>query len=205
MEASLHNIKGEEIGKIVLNDKIWNIEPNISILHKSIKSYLSSQHLGTADTKTRKEVRGGGKKPWRQKHTGRARHGSTRSPIWKGGGTTFGPHPRSHKKRINKKEKKLALHSALSEKLKEKNILIIENLSIEEPKTKLMKEILKNLNIKDALIVLSSEDSLIERASKNLQDIKVIPVKSLNTYDVLLYNKILFTKESIEETNRVFA
>lgn len=203
-KVALLNIKGEKIKDIQLNDDIWAIEPNDTVLHDALVLARASLRQGTHKTKTRAEVRGGGRKPWRQKGTGRARHGSIRSPIWKGGGITFGPQPRSYDKKMNKKERKLALLSALSYKITAQEVMVLDEFIIEAPKTKEMIKIMDNLKTNNSVLIVTNnlKDDII-LAARNLKDIKVIEAKELNTYDVVSYNHLVITEEATKTVEGV--
>ncbi len=203
-ELSLHNIKGKEIGEVSLRDNIFNTKINKYLIHQIIKCYLARKRRGTASTKNRSEVRGGGAKPWKQKGTGRARAGTNNSPIWTGGGIVFGPVPRDYSFSLPKKMKIAALKSALSDKLENKEIIIIDKLSLEENKTKKMVEILKNLQaFKKPLIIIEKEDNGIALAVRNIKGAKVLPVSKINTYDLVSQEKIIITKKALERMGEV--
>lgn len=202
MQIKTHNLSGQETGKIELLAEIFDLQFNPDIVHQVLRAYLANNRQVLAHTKDRGEVRGGGKKPWRQKGTGRARHGSRRSPIWIGGGITFGPtKERNFSQKINKKMKKNALLMALSAKAREGQIIIIDNLSLNQPKTKEMAKIIKNIlpAAGSALLVLNEKDENIEKSARNLTEIKVITINNLNIYDLLGYKYIIMQKEAIEK------
>ncbi len=203
-ELSLRNIKGKEIGEVSLRDNIFNAKINKYLVYQIIKCYLARKRRGTASTKNRSEVRGGGAKPWKQKGTGRARAGTNNSPIWTGGGIVFGPAPRDYSFSLPKKMKIAALKSALSDKLKNKEIIIIDKLSLEENKTKKMVEILKNLQaFKKPLIIIEKEDNGIALSVRNIKGAKVLPVSKINTYDLVSQKKIIITKKALERMGEV--
>lgn len=203
-ELSLRNIKGKEIGEVSLRDNIFNAKINKYLVHQIIKCYLARKRRGTASTKNRSEVRGGGAKPWKQKGTGRARAGTNNSPIWTGGGIVFGPAPRDYSFSLPKKMKIAALKSALSDKLENKKIIIIDKLSLEENKTKKMVEILKNLQaFKKPLIIIEKEDNGIALSVRNIKGAKVLPVSKINTYDLVSQEKIIITKKALERMGEV--
>lgn len=202
----VYNTKGEEVERVELDKAIWEVEPNRDVLHQAIGGYLSNQRRGCASTKTRKEVRGGGRKPWKQKGTGRARAGSIRSPIWKGGGVTFGPHPRSFKVHPPKKMRRLALFSALSDKLRINSIIILDKLTLSSPKTKEILQILENLKIEGgALFVLERKDDFVERSVHNIPGIKVSTVNQLNPYDLLLYDQLILSRAALSEVEKKYS
>jgi large subunit ribosomal protein L4 len=204
IDLPVHNIKGENIGEISLRDDIFNIKINKYLVHQVVKHYLANKRRGTASTKNRSEVRGGGVKPWRQKGTGRARAGTNRSPIWVGGGIVFGPAPRDYSFSLPKKMKVVALNSLLSDKVKNKEFIIIDKLFLEENKTKRMVEILKNLQAsKKPLIIIEKEDNDIAQAVRNIKGAKVLPVSKINTYDLINQGKIIITKDALQRIEGV--
>ncbi|HDK26333.1 MAG TPA: 50S ribosomal protein L4 [Candidatus Atribacteria bacterium] len=206
IDLSVHNIKGEEIGEISLNENIFNAKINKYLVHQVVKRYLADKRRGTASTKNRSEVSGGGAKPWRQKGTGRARAGSNRSPIWIGGGTVFGPTPRDYSYSLPKKMKIVALKSVLSAKAKNNEIMILDKLSLNENKTKKIIEILKNLKaLKKPIVIIEKEDKNIEQAIRNIQGAIALPVSKLNSYDLLNHGKAIFTKEAIKQIEEVLS
>ncbi|MCK4308488.1 MAG: 50S ribosomal protein L4 [Candidatus Atribacteria bacterium] len=206
IKLSLHDIKGKEIGEISLKDNIFNTKINKYLVHQVVRRYLAGKRRGTASTKNRSEVRGGGAKPWRQKGTGRARAGTIRSPIWVGGGIVFGPTPRDYSFSLPKKMKTAALKSVLSNKAKNNEIIILEKLSLEKNKTKKMVEILENLKaFKKPLVIIGKEDKKIEQAIRNIKDAMVLPVSKINSYDLLNQGKIIFTKEALKQIEEVLA
>ena len=202
---SVHNIKGENVGEVSLKDNIFNTKVNKYLVHQAVKRYLANKRRGTASTKNRSEVRGGGAKPWKQKGTGRARAGTNSSPIWVGGGIVFGPSPREYSFSLPKKMKVAALKSVLSDKINNKEIIIIDKLSLEENKTGKMVEILKNLQaFKKPLIIIEKEDNGIVQATRNIQGAQVLPVSKINAYDLLNHEKIIITKKALERIEEVF-
>ncbi|HHX17159.1 MAG TPA: 50S ribosomal protein L4 [Mollicutes bacterium] len=204
LKVALLNIKGEKVKDIELNESIFGIEPNDTVVYNAVVLARASLRQGTSKTKTRSEVRGGGRKPWRQKKTGNARHGSIRSPQWRGGGIVFGPVPRSFSKKMNKKERRLALKSALSYKVMGKELLAIDNFAITSPKTKDMIEVLNNLKIdKSVLIVVNELSENVVLGTRNLSDIKVISANEVNTYDLVTYDYLLIEEEAIKVLEEV--
>ena len=204
IDLSVHNIKGENIGEVSLRDDIFNTKVNKYLVHQAVKRYLANRRRGTASTKNRSEVRGGGAKPWKQKGTGRARAGTNSSPIWVGGGIVFGPAPRDYSFSLPKKMKVAALKSALSDKLENKEIIIIDKLSLEENKTSKMVEILKNLQaFKKPLIITEKEDSIIALSVRNIKGAQVLPVSKINTYDLINHEKIIITKKALKRIEEV--
>lgn len=204
-KASLYNKAGDQVGEIQLTDEIFGVTVNEAVMHQAVVQYLASLRKGTASTKTRAEVRGGGKKPWRQKGTGRARVGSIRSPLWRGGGITFGPQPRSFEIKMPKKVQRLALKSALSAKFLAEEIIVVDSIDFEQPKTKEMVQILKALNAENALIVTNMEDVNIAKSARNIKGVKPLPANSLNVYDILKYNKLVLTKDAVATVEEVLA
>ena len=198
------NLKGEKVSDITLNKNLWEIEPNDAVLYDALRLARNSVRQGTHDTKTRSEVSGGGKKPWRQKGTGRARQGSTRAPHWPGGGVVFGPHTRSYSFKMNKKERRLALKSALAYKLKDKELIVIDDFKIESNKTKDMSAIMKNLKAdKNILIVVNELDENMILATRNLNNILLLQADEINTYDVVAADKMIITKDAIKAIEEV--
>jgi len=201
---SVHNIKGENVGEVSLKDNIFSAKINKYLVHQAVKRYLANRRRGTASTKNRSAVRGGGAKPWKQKGTGRARAGTIRSPIWVGGGIVFGPSPRDYSFSLPKKMKIAALKSVLSDKLGNKEIIIVDELSLKENKTSKMVEILKNLQaFKKPLIIIEKEDNGIVQAARNIKGTQVLPVSKINTYDLINHEKIIITKKALKQIEEV--
>lgn len=199
-EVTVYDIEGQEKGKVALSDYFFASEVNVPVMHMVVRRQLGSARSGNASTKNRSAVRGGGRKPWRQKGTGRARAGSTSSPIWKGGGTVFGPQPRNFSFKVNRKVRKLALRSALSTRAGEDRIMVLEDFSLSEPKTKLAASVFQNLGIEDyILLVLPEEDENVVRSVRNLPYVEIINLAHLNTYDVLVNDRVIFTRESLQK------
>ena len=198
------NIEGKKVGDITLNEQIWGITPNDSVLYDALMKTRSALRQGTHDTKTRSEVSGGGRKPWRQKETGRARQGSTRATQWVKGGIAFGPHPRSYDKKQNRKERRLALKSALSYKELDNEITIVDSLNIESLKTKEMIKILANLKVEGKTLIVTDEltDNLI-LATRNLENVVLLGADEINTYDIIANDKLLITSKAIEKIEEV--
>jgi large subunit ribosomal protein L4 len=197
-ELEVKDRNNNTVEKINLRDDLFGVSAKPGVIHGAVINYLANQRQGTHATKTKGLVSGGGKKPWRQKHTGRARAGSIRSPLWRGGGITFGPHPRDYSYNLPKKVKRFALMTALYEKLSNGEVVVVDNLSIEKPKTKEMVEILKNLGFTDksVLIVLPEKDDSIALSARNIPGVGVTRAVDLNTYEVIAYNVLLMTKEA---------
>ena len=196
---------GKKVKEIELSDKVFGIEPNEEVVHSVVVNYLANQRQGTQSTKTRAEVRGGGKKPRRQKGTGRARQGSIRAPQWIKGGIALGPKPRSYSYKINKKEKALAVRSALSAKLTDKEIVVVDKLELKEIKTAEMAKILNNLNSNNALVVLADKNENVQKSIRNLPTAKVERADSLNVYDLLKFDKVILTEDSVKKIEEVYA
>ncbi|MCF8008535.1 MAG: 50S ribosomal protein L4 [Halanaerobiales bacterium] len=200
-----HNTNGEKTTDINLSDSIFDVDVNEKVVHQVVTAQLAKVRRGTASTKTRSEVRGGGRKPWRQKGTGRARHGSIRSPLWVGGGITFGPKPRSYNQKVNKKMKRLALKSVLTDKLINDSIMILDELKLDQVKTKKMVELLDTLGLKDkkVLIVLPGKDKNLYLSARNIPHVKTLVLDGLNTYDLLNNDVILMSEEAVRKIEEV--
>ncbi|MFD1350433.1 50S ribosomal protein L4 [Oceanobacillus caeni] len=205
-KVALFNQDGSNAGEVELNDAVFGIEPNTHVLHEAVVMQRASLRQGTHKVKNRSEVSGGGRKPWRQKGTGRARQGSIRSPQWVGGGTVFGPTPRSYSYKLPKKVRRLALRSALSSKVKEDNLVVLDGISIEAPKTKEVVNMLGALKVADkALIVTDNRDEVVARSANNLQSVKVLTVEELNVLDLLTHDKLILTKDAAVKAGEVLA
>lgn len=200
------NIKGEKVSNVALNENIWAITPNDAVLYDALRLARNNYRQGTADTKTRSEVSGGGRKPWRQKGTGRARQGSTRAPHWPGGGIVFGPHPRSYAIKMNRKERRLALKSALAYKAIESNLVVVDKFEVASNKTKDMKTILNGLKIEGKVLIVVDElnDNII-LSSRNLSNVLLLSVDEVNTYDVVLADKMVVTEAALKKLEEVLA
>ncbi|MDD5310633.1 MAG: 50S ribosomal protein L4 [Candidatus Omnitrophica bacterium] len=197
-EIEIYNIKGKSVGKIELDKDIFNGEVNEPILHQVIRMYEANQRQGTASTKTRSDVSGGGKKPWKQKGTGRARAGTTRSPLWRGGGKVFGPHPRDYSYEVPKSVKRLALISSLNAKLNDKDIIVLDDIKLDKPKTKEIAAALRNIKAeKKPLLVLEEKNETVVRASRNIANLLLRDYKSLNAYEVLKQQKLVLTQKAL--------
>lgn len=202
-QVALYNVNGEQVGEVELNQDLFG-PVNRFVLHAAVVKHLAGRRRGTHDTKTRAEVRGGGRKPWRQKGTGRARHGSIRSPIWRGGGIVFGPHPRDYSYPLPKKVRRLALKSALSAKAAEGKILVLDELKLAAPRTKEMLRIMANLGIAGpVLLVTATKDENTLKSARNLPDVKTITVEGLNTYDILAHDTLLITRDALARVEEV--
>lgn len=205
-KVDVYNIEGQKVGDMDLNDNIFDVDVNRVAMHSAVVNFLANARQGTQYTKTRSEVRGGGKKPWRQKGTGRARQGSIRSPQWVGGGVALGPKPRSYSYALPKKVKRLALKSALTSKVLEENIIVLDELNLEAVKTKEIINILNNLNIdSSALIVLPEVNRNVVLSARNIQKVKTTTTNSINTYDILKYNKFIVTKDAVAKIEEVYS
>jgi len=205
-KVDLYNMNGEVVGDIQLSDDIFGAEVNKNAIHLAVVNQLANKRQGTQSTKTKSEVRGGGIKPWRQKGTGRARHGSIRSAQWVKGGIVLGPKPRSYRYTLPKKVKRLALKSALSSKVNENEILVLDKLSFDSIKTKQMVNVLNNLKVdSSALIVLEGKNEAVEKSARNIPGIKTAFVNTLNVFDILKYNKFIITKDAVAKVEEVYA
>lgn len=205
-KVNLYNLEGKVVGDYELTDSIYDIEPNEVAVYQVVKAQLANKRQGTSKVKDRSEVRGGGKKPWRQKRTGRARHGSTRSPIWVGGGVTFGPTPRSYNLSINKKVKRLALKSVLSAKAKAEKVFVIDSVELDAPKTKVLKDLFTNLDlVQNALVVIDSTDENAKLSLRNLSNVNYAYYNTINTYDILNHDALIMTQAAAEKIEEVYA
>lgn len=203
-KVALFKQDGTEAGDVELNESVFGIEPNTHVLHQAVVMQQASLRQGTHAVKNRSEVRGGGRKPWRQKGTGRARQGSIRSPQWVGGGTVFGPTPRSYSYKLPKKVRRLALKSALSSKVQEENLVVLDGLAFDAPKTKDVVKMLEALSVNEkALIVTADKDENVVRSANNLQTVKVLTVSEVNVLDLLMHDKLILTKEAAEKAGEV--
>lgn len=206
MQVDVHNTQGEVVDTTELDETVWGIEPNIPVMHQALVRQLANARLGTADTKTRGEVRGGGLKPWRQKGTGRARQGTIRAPQWKGGGVVFGPHPRKYTQAMPRQMRRLAIRSALSAKLADGRLTVIKGLGEIEPRTKAFKMLLQNFpESRSVLVVLAEKNDAIERSAANLADTKTIIAPVLSIRDVLKYERLLVTEEALAVIESLWA
>lgn len=203
--VDLFNREGQKVGDMQLSDNVFAVEVNESVLHQVVVAQLANKRQGTQSAKTRAEVSGGGKKPWRQKGTGRARQGSTRAPQWIHGGIVFAPKPRDYRMAIPKSMKRVAMKSALTSKVNDKSILVLESLELETPKTKEIVKMLGALEAKKALIVVSESNDVVYKSVRNIEGATVIPVNNLNVYDILKHDKFIVTKEAVEKIEEVYA
>ncbi len=205
-KVNVYNVLGEQVGEIELSDDVFGVEINHDALHHVVKNHLANRRQGTHSAKTRAEVRGGGRKPWRQKGTGRARQGSIRAPQWTGGGVVFPPKPRDYSYRVPKKVKRLAMKSALTSKVVDNKIIVLDELSLNEPKTKEMVKILENIKAsKKALIVMKDKDENVIKSARNIPNVQTTLVNSLNVYDILRYDSFIITQDAVKKVEEVFA
>lgn len=205
-KVALYNTSGTQVGEIELADSIFGITPNTHVIHDAVIMQRASQRAGTHKTKGRSEVRGGGRKPWKQKGTGRARQGSIRSPQWKGGGIVFGPTPRSYAYKLPKKVRRLAIKSVLSAKVADNEIIVLDGLTLNAPKTKLFAEVLKNLKAdRKALVVAAGYDDHIALSSRNIPGVKFVTAEGINVLDVIGHDKLIITKEAVQKVEEVLA
>jgi large subunit ribosomal protein L4 len=203
--VAVYNMSGQEVGSIELNDAIFGVEVNEHVMHMAVVQFLANKRQGTQSAKTRAEVRGGGRKPWKQKGTGRARQGSIRSPQWVGGGVVFAPKPRDYSFKLNKKVKRLALKSALTTKVVDSKFIVVDELTFSEVKTKDMVKVLDALKVQKALVVLGSDDKNVILSARNIQGVKTASVNTINPYDLLKYESCIVTKEAIGKIEEVYA
>ncbi|CUH91871.1 50S ribosomal protein L4 [Herbinix luporum] len=203
--VKVYNIEGKEVGTLELNDKVFGVEINEHLVHMAVVSQLANKRQGTQSAKTRAEVRGGGRKPWRQKGTGHARQGSIRAPQWKGGGVVFAPKPRDYSIKMNRKEKALAIKSALTSRVNADKFLVLDQFGFDEIKTKKMKEVLNNLKVNKALIVLDKKDANVELSARNLPNVRTVLSNSISVYDILKYDNLVITKDAVAQIEEVYA
>ena len=203
--VSVYNIEGKEVGTIDLSDAVFGVEVNEHLVHMAVVNQLANNRQGTQSAKTRSEVSGGGRKPWRQKGTGHARQGSTRSPQWTGGGVVFAPKPRDYSFKMNKKEKRIALLSALSSKVADNKIVVLDAFNLDEVKTKKFAEVMSNLKVDKALVVIEGENKNVVLSGRNIPTVKVSATNEINTYDVLKYETLVVTKAAVEKLEEVYA
>ena len=203
--VSVYNMEGNEVGSMELNDAVFGVEVNEHLVHMAVVQQLANNRQGTQKAKTRSEVSGGGRKPWRQKGTGHARQGSTRAPQWTGGGVVFAPVPRDYSFKMNKKEKRAALKSALTAKVEEKKFVVVDEIKFDEIKTKNFANILKNLEVSKALVVLEDGNDNAVISAKNIADVKTAAINTINVYDVLKYNTVIATKAAVAKIEEVYA
>ena len=205
LKVDVLNMEGKKVGDIELNESVFGVEVNDIVVHTALVNYLANQRQGTQSTKTRAEVRGGGRKPWRQKGTGRARQGSIRAPQWIKGGIALGPKPRSYKYAIPKKMRQLALKSVLTSKVQEGNLVVVDKLELNEIKTKNMVNVLNNLKVNKALVVLDSKNLNVQASARNIENVKTSLVNTINVYDLLKYDSLVLTEDAIKKIKEVYA
>ncbi len=203
--VSVFNMDGKEVEKIDLNDAVFGVEVNEHLVHMAVVQQLANNRQGTQKAKTRSEVSGGGRKPWRQKGTGHARQGSTRSPQWTHGGVVFAPTPRDYSFKMNKKEKRAALKSALSSRVSENKLVVVDKLAFDEVKTKEFAKVLKNLNVEKALVVINDNDEKVIMSARNIPTVKTASTSTINVYDILKYNTVVVTKDAVKTIEEVYA
>ena len=204
-KVAVYNMEGKEVGSMDLNDAVFGVEVNEHLVHIAVLQQLANNRQGTQKAKTRSEVRGGGRKPWRQKGTGHARQGSIRAPQWKGGGVVFAPVPRDYSFKLNKKEKRAALKSVLTSRVQENKFIVVDELKMDEIKTKTFKGVLDNLNAEKALVVLNDMDANVIASAKNIPTVKTTQTNELNVFDVLKYNTVVVTKDAVATIEEVYA
>ena len=202
---AVYNTDGKEVEKIDLSDNIFGVEINETLVHKAVVTYLANNRQGTQNALTRSEVSGGGRKPWRQKGTGHARQGSTRSPQWTGGGVVFAPKPRDYSKKMNKQERQIALFSALTSKVQDEKMIVVDELTMEAPKTSAFAEVLKNLKAESALVVMKDKDDNVVLSARNIPDVATTISTSINVYDILKYDSLIITKDAAKAIEEVYA
>lgn len=204
-QVAVYNIEGKEVDKLELNDAVFGVEINEHLVHQAVVAQLANKRQGTQSAKTRSEVRGGGRKPWRQKGTGHARQGSTRSPQWTGGGVVFAPKPRDYSKKLNKKEVAGALKSVLTSKVNEEKFIVLDELKLDEIKTKKFVEVLNNLEVAKALVVTKDNDKNVVLSARNIPNVKTSLINTINVYDILKYDTVVITKDAVAAIEEVYA
>ena len=203
--VSVYNMEGNEVGKMDLSDAVFGVEVNEHLVHMAVVAQLANKRQGTQKAKTRAEVSGGGRKPWRQKGTGHARQGSTRAPQWKGGGVVFAPVPRDYSIKLNKKEKRAALKSALTSRVQENKFIVVDELKLDEIKTKKFQAVMDNLKVSKALVVVDQDSSNVVKSARNIPTVKTAYVNTINVYDILKYNTVVATKTAVASIEEVYA
>ena len=204
-KVSVYNIEGSQVGEIELNDSVFGVEVNEHLVHMAVVAHLAAKRQGTQSDKTRSEVSGGGKKPWRQKGTGHARQGSTRAPQWTGGGVVFAPKPRKYEIKLNKKERRLALKSALTSRVAENKIVVLDALNFDEIKTKNFKAVMDNLKVSKALVVMAEKNDNVVLSARNIPSVKTALTNTINVYDILKYDTLVVTKDAVNAIQEVYA
>ena len=203
--VTVYNMEGNEVGTMELNDAVFGVEINEHLVHLAVVRQLANNRQGTQKAKTRSEVRGGGRKPWRQKGTGHARQGSIRAPQWTGGGVVFAPVPRDYEVKMNKKERRAALKSALTSKVQDNKLVVVDSLALAEAKTKEMQKVLTNLKAEKALIVTAGDDQNVVLSARNIADVQTATVNTINVYDVMKHNTVVVTKDAVASIEEVYA
>ena len=204
-KVSVYNIEGSQVGEIELNDSVFGVEVNEHLVHMAVVAHLAAKRQGTQSAKTRSEVSGGGKKPWRQKGTGHARQGSTRAPQWTGGGVVFAPKPRKYEIKVNKKDRRLALKSALTSRVAENKIVVLDALNFDEIKTKNFKAVMDNLKVSKALVVMAEKNDNVILSARNIPSVKTALTNTINVYDILKYDTLVVTKDAVNAIQEVYA
>ena len=204
-KVSVYNMDGKEVDTIELSDAVFGVEVNEHLVHMAVTQQLANNRQGTQKARTRSEVSGGGRKPWRQKGTGHARQGSTRAPQWAGGGVVFAPVPRDYSFKLNRKEKRAALKSVLTSRVNEQKLVVLDELNFDEIKTKNFVQVMKNLNLDKALVVIDGENKNVVMSARNLPTVKTMPTSELNVYDVLKYSTVVLTKDAVSKIEEVYA
>ena len=204
-KVSVYNVEGSQVGEIELNDSVFGVEVNEHLVHMAVVAQLAAKRQGTQSAKTRSEVSGGGKKPWRQKGTGHARQGSTRAPQWTGGGVVFAPKPRTYTIKMNKKERRLALKSALTSRVNENKLIVLDSLNLDEIKTKKFKAVMDNLKVSKALVVMAEKNENVVLSARNVPDVKTTLTNAINVYDILKYDTMVVTKDAVNAIQEVYA
>ena len=204
-EVSVLNMEGSEVGKMKLNDAIFGVEINEHLVHLAVVTQLANNRQGTQKAKTRSEVRGGGRKPWRQKGTGHARQGSIRAPQWTGGGVVFAPTPRDYSKKMNKKEKRIALKSALTSRVQDGKFIVVDELKFDAPKTKEFAKVMENLKAEKALVVINDNDTNVVKSAANIPTVKTASTNTINVYDILKYDTVVVTQDAVKTIEEVYA
>ena len=204
-KVSVYNTEGKEVEKIDISDDIFGVEINETVVHKAVVAHLANKRQGTQSALTRSEVRGGGRKPWRQKGTGHARQGSIRAPQWTGGGVVFAPKPRDYSQKINKREKQIALFSALSAKVQDGKFIVVDKFDLEQPKTAEFVKILGNLKADKALVVTSEKNDNLVLSARNIPDVKTVPTNAINVYDIMNADKVVIVKDAVSKIEEVYA
>lgn len=204
-KVSVYNIEGSQVGEIELNDSVFGVEVNEHLVHMAVVAQLAAKRQGTRSAKTRAEVSGGGKKPWRQKGTGHARQGSTRAPQWTGGGVVFAPKPRTYTIKMNKKERRLALKSALTSRVNENKLIVLDSFNMDEIKTKKFQAVMNNLKVSKALVVMAEKNDNIVLSARNIPTVKTALTNTINVYDILKYDTVVVTKDAVNAIQEVYA